>query len=207
MRKFKKYWNLGIALLFAPAIVCAVYTYQRFLVDGTEIYELQSDGSLELAGGIQVDDYAIIDGPIKQGDSGTGASATLPTTTTGSNFSKWVPVYNVGAAVIRGEILISSNTGTGYVRGGPATTDLTSVVGVAAEAIASGAKGWMVPRGAGYAIVLASGAVSIGDILVSSASWAGYAGVDNTPTDGAEIARAMSAKSTGSGAGVLAIMD
>jgi len=207
MSRFKKYWNLGIALLFAPAIVCAVYTYQKFLVDGTEIYELQSDGSLELAGGIQVDDYAIIDGPVKQGDSGTGASVTLPTTTTGSNFGNWVPVYNVGSAVIQGQLLISSNTGTAYVMGAPATLDLLNVVGVAAESIASGAKGWMVPRGGGYAVVLASGAVNIGDVLISSGASAGYAWSDVSLTVGSGVARAMSSKSAGSGAGVLAIMD
>lgn len=193
----KKYF-IGIlsALVLIPlTYALATYSFQRYVVNDSQIYDLRSDGTLTLAG------------PIKSGNNDTGASVTLPTTTTGAQFSRWVPVYNVGAAVTQGDLLISSNTGTAYVRVAPATLDLTNVVGVAAEAIASGANGWMIPRGGGYAIVHASGTISIGDVLVSSGATSGYAWSDTTPTSGAGVAIAMSANTSGSGNGILAIME
>lgn len=213
----KKKLNLLIIGLIALSFV-GVWKYVRaaqvasatnvtyLQLDGNAIYDSNGTQRLSIGSSNVLTGQFVTSGPVIQGDTATGASVTLPTTTTGSNFSNWVPVYNVGAAVVQGEILISSNTGTAYVRGGPATTDLTNVVGVAAAAIASGAKGWMVPRGGGYAVVLASGTVNIGDILVSSATWAGYGAADNTPTAGASYATAMSGNTTGSGSGILAIL-
>lgn len=196
MHKLKKYWLL--AILAIPvcyySYALAAYSYQRYTAGGSQIYELYSDGTLTIAG------------PLKSGNNYTATSVTLPTSTTGSNFSRWVPCYNVGAAVTQGDILIASNTGTGYISKAPATLDLTSVVGVAAEAIASGAKGWMVPPGGGYVIIHASGTINIGDVLVSSGATAGYAWADTTPTTGADIAVAMQANTSGSGNGILAIM-
>lgn len=216
----KKKLNLLIIGLIAFAFVgvMPVWKYVRaaqvasatnvtyLQLDGNAIYDSDGTQRLSIGSSNVLTGQLIMSGPSIAGDSATGTSVTLPTITTGSNFARWVPVYNVGAAVIAGELLISSNTGTAYVRGGPATTDLTNVVGVAAAAIASGAKGWMVPRGGGYAVVLASGTVNIGDILVSSATWAGYGAADNTPTAGANYATAMSANTTGSGSGILAII-
>lgn len=193
MKRFKK-WQF--AALFVAGLATFAYAanyVQRFVVAGTQVWLIDSDGSTQQAG------------PNRFGNNALVASVTLPTTTTGSNFAMQVPVYNVGAAVTQGDILIASNTGTGYVTKGTATSGLTSIVGVAAASIASGANGWMVPRGGGYAVVHTTGTVSIGDILVSTVATAGYFAANNTPTAGTSIATAMS---TGNAAGgsTLAIM-
>lgn len=202
--KFLKKWPLasafGLIVIALTSVFAATYV-QRFTVGGTEVWRIDNDGSVDTPSSIT------LGGPLKFGSEEVATAATLPTTTTGSNFGDWVPVYNVGAAVIQGQLLISSNTGTAFVAGGPATQDLTNIVGVAAEAIASGAKGWMVPRGGGYAVILGSGTIAIGDILVSSAAAAGYGWSDNTPTAGASIGRAMSTNTSGSGNPILAIME
>jgi hypothetical protein len=206
MNFLRKKWiagSLGLAIVAVSLAYAATYV-QRFTVAGTEVWRIDNDGSVQNASS-----FTTI-GPVKMGSSETGSSATVPTTTTGANFSKWVPVYNVGAAVTQGDILIASNTGTGYVALAGLTNDLTTIVGVAAESIASGAKGWMVPRGGGFAIVKTTGAVAIGDILVSSApigGSGGRAGSDTTPTTGADFATAMSAGvSQAAGDSVLAIL-
>lgn len=197
MHKLKKYWLLGVLLLPLGyySYVLAAYSYQRFTVAGSQIYELYSDGTVTIAG------------PLKSGNNYTGASVTLPTTTTGSNFGKWVPVLNIGAAVTQGTVLVSSNVagGIAYVNTGAATTALTTVVGVAAESIASGAKGWMVPLGGGYAVVKTTGTVNIGDVLVTTTSSAGYLTGNATPVTGSDIAVAMSV-GTSAGGTILAIM-
>lgn len=191
---------LGVVVLLFSLVYAANYAH-RLTVAGSEIWRIDNDGSFQ-----NQSSFTTI-GPVKFGNNETGSSATVPTTTTGSNFGTWVPVYNVGAAVVKGEVLISSNTGTGYVRGAPATENLTNIVGVAAEAIASGAKGWMVPRGGGYAVALGTGTIAIGDILTSSSPAAGYFYGDGTPTTAnAGIAIAMSANVSGSGGNVLVIM-
>lgn len=148
----------------------------------------------------------IFNGALAFGDSATTSSITLPTTTTGSSFALQVPVYNPTASTIpQGTALISSNTGAGYVNVAPATIDVTNVIGVAAADITATSKGFMVSRGCGYAIVLTTGTVAVGDVLITSGTVAGRLGTDNTPTTGADVAVAMTAGSAG-GSAILAIM-
>jgi len=192
--KFKKagLFVLGIVAVGVSLLYAANYV-QRFTVAGSQVWLIDNDGS------------TMQSGPHKFGNNATATSVTVPTVTTGSNFSTYVPVYNVGAAATQGDVLIASNTGTGYVAVAPATTDLTSIVGVSAGSIASGAIGWMIPRGGGFAVVKTTGTVSIGDTLVSTSSAAGYLTGDATPTTGADVATAMSA-GTAAGGTVLAIL-
>lgn len=179
----------------------------RHTVAGTEMDRLDANGSYSIAGVFQSSNTAIIGGPIKQGNSGLGSGVTLPTTTTGSNFGDWVPVFNVGAAVTQGDVLMSSNTGTAYVAVCTATSGLKTIVGVAAESIASGANGWMVPLGGKYAIVHATNTVTYGDILVTTSAAAGYLATNNSPTAGTEVAKALSTNAVNTGGNVLAIMQ
>lgn len=199
MKKQINRWGLliGVLLVGVPlAGVFAANNFQRETVNGNQIYDLMDDGSI------------VHTGPNKQGNNNVGASLTLPTTTTGSQFSSaWIPVFNVSAVSIpQGTVLVASNTGTGFITAGLATSGITSVVGVAAETIAASSNGWMSPRGGAYAVVLATGTVAIGDILVSTVQAAGYLATNNTPTAGTEVATAMSKNTTGSGGSVLAIM-
>lgn len=148
-----------------------------------------------------------VNGPVSFGNAISTASITLPSATTGSRFSTWVPVYNPTASTLAaGTVLIASNTGAGYVNISPATIDVTNVVGVAATDIPTLTKGFMVPRGGGYAVVLTTGTITVGDVLVTSGTLAGRFGFDNTPTTGADVGIAMTAGAA-AGDSVLAILQ
>ncbi len=194
MKRFK---NWQFAALFIAASITLAYAsnyVQRFTVAGTQVWLIDSDGSTQSAG------------PTRYGNNALVTSVTMPSILTGSQFAQQVPVYNVGAAVTLGDVLIASNTGTGYVMAGIASSGATNVVGVAAASIASGAKGWMVPLGGGYAVVHTTGTVAIGDILVTTTSAAAYLATNNSPSAGTTVAKAMSA-GTAAGGSTLAIMQ
>ncbi len=194
MKRFKN-WHFAALLIVASMTLAYAANYvQRFTVAGTQVWLIDSDGSTQSAG------------PTRYGNNALVTSVTMPSTLTGSQFAQQVPVYNVGAAVTLGDVLISSNTGTGYVMIAPALSDQKNVVGVAAASIASGAKGWMVPLGGGYAVIHTTGTVAIGDILVTTITASGYATTNNSPTSGTIVGKAMSA-GTASGGSTLAIMQ
>lgn len=200
-----KFLNKKLSLAAAVVVVGITLAYAtvtyvvRYTVTGTEVFRVNNDGSVLAQGGVTSF------GPAKAGNTATGASVTMPTTTTGANYGLWRPVYNVGAAVTQGDVLIASNTGTGYVMKGIASSGATNVIGVAAEAIASAATGWMVPLGGQYAIAHTTGTVAIGDILVTTTSAAGYLATNNTPTAGTTVAKALSA-GTAAGGNTLVLM-
>jgi hypothetical protein len=188
------------AVGIAVSLVYAASYAHRLTVAGTEIWRIDNDGSFQ-----NQSSFTTI-GPVKMGSNETGSSTTLPTTTTGSNFSHWVPVYNpTGSTIAAGTVLIASDTGTGYINVAPATTDLLNTVGVAAESIATVSNGWMVPRGAGLAVVLTTGTVSIGNVVVTTVSAAGYLTGDTTPTAEASVGVALSA-GTASGGSTLVLL-
>lgn len=198
MKRIKKSWLLVLGLFALPvayfSYVYAAYSYQTFKVSGNIIYDLWSDGSLAIAGAL------------KSGNSNTGSTVTLPTATTGSNYAHWVPVFNPTTSSIPvGTILIASNTGVAYIQPCPAILSTTTIVGVAAGAIAASTKGWMVPLGGGYSVVLTTGIVNVGDVLVSSGTVAGRAGSNNAPTSGTDIGVAVTSGAA-AGASVLAIL-
>lgn len=175
----------AVVLSFLAVVYAADTVIIRYLHRGTsnQAFRLQSDGSVA---------KLTLDGPVLSGDSDT--SPTLPTSATASYYANWVPVYNpLSSSIAAGTVLVSSNTGIGYVRPAGATIDLTGVVGVAAETIGAASKGWMVPRGGGYAMALTTGTIAIGDVLITSGTVAGRLGPDSTPTTGADIAVAMEA--------------
>lgn len=135
-----------------------------------------------------------VGGQVSYGDADLTAGITLPTSTN-AMYQDLLPVYNpTGTTIAAGSVLISSNisTNTGaWVNIAPATIDLTNIIGVAAEAIAGTSNGFMVPRAGKYVLVLTTGTVARGDLLVTSGTVAGYLGVDATPTTGADIAVAL----------------
>jgi hypothetical protein len=160
-----------------------------------QIYELRSDGTEYIAGGTFFGNHYL--------------TPTMPTRNTGYKFSCKVPVFNVGpTAAVVGDVLVASNTGVGYVIVSSAT-GLTTVVGVAADSIASGAVGWMIPLGGGYATVKTTGTVAVGDVLVSSGAsnnaTNGRAGTSTSANVGALIGHAVSSGSA-SGDTILAIL-
>jgi hypothetical protein len=195
MRK-KAMKNLGAALAVFLAVAgigfAVTSSVQRYTVSNAQVYELRSDGGEYLAGGLYFGNDDVL--------------PTLPTKTTAQKFALKVPVYNVGAtALTLGDLLISSATGTGYVQISTATNGLTSIVGVAAASIASGAKGWMIPLGGGFGVVKTTGTINIGDLLVSTSTANGRCGASASPATGSIVGRAMSS-GTAAGDSVIAIM-
>lgn len=197
MKVFKRWGAVSLLLAIAITIAHATVTYvQSFKVGSSFVWILENTGA------------TMQTGAQKFGNSVTGSAVTMPTTSTASNFSTWLPVYNpTSSSIAAGTVLVSSNVagGVGYVNVAAATTDLTTVVGVAAEAIAAASKGWMVPRGGGYAVVLTTGTVTIGQVLVTTTSVAGYATGTGTPTTGADFGTALSV-GTAAGGSVVALL-
>jgi len=149
-----------------------------------------------------------LSGDIKIGDTGSG-TPTLPTTTTATQWGLKVPFYNSsGATLARGSVLIGSGTVAGSATSA-ATTSLATVVGVCDGVVAAWGTGWMTVSG--YAAVLTTGTVAIGNLLVSTAGSngsgaAGYAGAiasAATVEAGTIIGKAMS---VGTAAGGLTIV-
>ena len=204
--KIKTHW---LAVLLSVVCVGVLTAATAQYVTNLGILQLDQNEIRDSSGTSRIfliSSRLINNGPFAHGDSSTTSSITLPTTTTGASFSHQVPVYNPTASTLpQGTALISSNTGAGYVNITGTTIDLTGVIGVAAADIAATSKGWMIPVGGGYAIVLTTGTVAVGDVLVTSGTVAGRLGTDNTPTTGAEVAVAMTA-GVAAGSSILAIM-
>lgn len=152
---------------------------------------------------VQADNLRVM--TVSYGDSALDANVTLPTSSS-AVYNNLLPVYNpTGSSISAGTPLISSNTGAGYVNSSPATSDLTTIIGVAAYTISGTSKGWMVPRGGGYAVVKTTGTVTIGQNLVSTITAAGYLTGTSTPASGAGVATALTT-GVSSGGTVLAVM-
>lgn len=201
MRNKRISWFLGLTLIAGLAV--SVFSAR------TDIFTLQGGGTLRNIDVFRVDtnadvyvtnsssyngatiDSATGELTLYTGDLVLGGIGTVPSQS--NYFGVDIPFHNIGAALAQGDVVVASNTGTGYVMKSPATIDLTSVVGVAQGTIASGAVGYI--RVAGLAIVKSTGTVAIGDALVSTGTAGGYVGADTTPTTGAKIGVALEAGS------------
>jgi len=169
----KRKWPLFASVAFGLVFVCTVFAaqltyYSRYVVNGIQIYLLENDGTQTQAGAL------------KFGNNEDNAM-TLPTTSTADKFGVKVPFYNAsGSALTRGMVVISSGNSTTALYGSAAAvTSTSSILGICDGTVASGAKGWMSVEG--YAAVLTTGTVNLGDLLVSTsgsagAGAAGYAG-------------------------------
>lgn len=176
--------------------ISGVFAASNFFTDSWTIYGRGSFNNTPIAWIDSNRDLSLYDGDVV-----LGGIATTPSQS--NYFGVDIPFYNVGSALTQGDIVIASNTGTGYVRVSPATTDLTNVVGAAQGAVASGAVGFI--RVAGLAILKSTGTIAIGDAIVSTVAAAGYVGADTTPTTGAKIGVALESAS-GDGDLFLAIL-
>lgn len=108
--------------------------------------------------------------------STTGAMYNIGITNPGQ-FGLKVPFVNVGTAVSTGSVIITTATNVNnYIGYGVAATVVATntVIGVADGFYAQNATGYMTITG--YTLVLTSGVVKPGDVLVSSSTLAGYAG-------------------------------
>jgi hypothetical protein len=160
---------------------------------GQDAFRVDSTGNLRL-----------YQGDVKLGDAGTTPGYTAPTSQTAGNyFGLKVPFYNAGTATTQGTVILASTTATNFGYGSSAAVlATTTVLGVADGVYANGAVGYMTISG--YALVLTTGAVKIGDILISTdgtnaAGAVGYAGAKSSPAAATEIGVAFSSGTTAGG--------
>lgn len=141
----------------------------------TSRWAILGEGSLANTALAYIDsegDFFLYKGDVNLGDSGT-----TPSTSSGAYPGLLVPFYNAsGTTIVEGNILIASTTATSLTGAMTIGTALatTTVMGIAAETVASGAVGKM--RVDGWAIVLTTGVVNIGDLIVTTNTVRGYAG-------------------------------
>lgn len=190
MKRFlRKYWAIAL-LVFAGAGLFAASS------DFTDFWTIKGTGTLNNTAIAWIDsarDFTLYDGDVVLGGSGS-----QPSTTAGAYPSLKVPFYNgAGAAMVQGNVVLSSVTTSSGVGTIASITSTTTYVGICEGSVAAGAIGYM--SVSGYALVLTTGTVYSGDILVSSApavsAAKGYAGrlsVGAGDFVGVIIGRAMS---------------
>lgn len=186
---------LLISIAFVSVCFAASSTYYRRERTNTlgQIWLLENTGKVTQLNSLQFGDNE--------------DSPTLPTATTGSQFSVKVPFYNGAAVSIStGMIVLSSTTNSTGIAYGTigATLSTTTWIGVADGTVDSGSTGWMIV--AGYANVLTTGTVIPGNLIVSTDSVAGYGGFiagANTVFEGAVVGKAVQ---TGTASGGLTLV-
>jgi hypothetical protein len=192
MKRFKLWIGIGLLSILGFIVVVHATSYvERYLVNGTEVWRLNSDGTTVQTGSITAYDILL------------GAA----TPTASAFYGVKVPFY-ASVAMVQGDVVLSSNSMTGY---GTIASILstTSVLGVCDGTYAAGAVGQMTVSG--YALVLTTGAVAIGNLVVSTdgsnaAGAAGYAGATTASAStvvGTVIGKAMS---VGTAAGGLTLI-
>jgi len=192
MKRFKTLFlslaGLALVSTFVWAAQTSIVSYKgEGALRAVDVYELDRAGDVN----------------IYQGDIQLGQNGLTPSTTADTYPGMTVPVYNAyGASIPVGSVMIASTTsnilsGYGSIAAAASTT---TVIGIAYETIASGAVGDM--KISGYALVLTTGPVYPGDVLVSTnplSGAVGYAGADASPTTGSDIGVAMSAGTAAGG--------
>lgn len=205
MINLKNKWLVSIASIALTAFIWSAISadtsvssnsFQRYTVGGTEIYELDKEGDLEIQGDFQADQLTSSEG-LKLGDA--PSSPTLPVVGTADDFSVKVPFYNQsGSTLALGSVILTTSgtvTSNGLAGTAAAVLATTTVMGVLDASCTSGAVCFM--SVSGFAAVLTTGTVKIGDILVSTsgsngAGAAGYAGVTTgTQVVGTVIGKAL----------------
>ena len=181
---------IGLSMFSLAIFVYAGTDVQTFTVGGNQVFNITNTGVVTQTGALEF------------GDS--NASPSLPTASTAADFGVKVPVQNGGGTTIaKGSVIIASASASGIaIVSSISALASIDVLGVADADILSFANGFMTISG--YALMLTTGAVANGDILISTdgtngSGAAGYGGVDSTPTVGAAIAKAIGPGTTSGG--------
>ena len=177
----KKYlWGAVFAVLISTAgykLWCA----------STDIWAESGQGALNNLDVVRVDGASTPNLKLGYGDLVLGDGGYAPSST--YSYALQMPYTNqAGASIAAGSVLISSQGATGCTT----TTALatTTVLGVADATVAYGSVGYAVSYG--YALVLTTGSVAIGDLLVATNTAAGYAGrATGTVAVGSVVGKAM----------------
>lgn len=162
-----------------------------------DVWRIDSTGGIHLATSTANDALTVTTG---SGDLTTWAGDVKmgnygPTVTAGGYPGLKVKFFNGGGTTALGSVIIASVTTNAVAAVAYGTTasvlSTTTVIGVADGTYANGTYGWMTVSG--YALVLTTGVVHLGDLLVSSNSVsAGWAGATPTATTGCDFAVALS---------------
>lgn len=194
MKRFKLWLGIGlVSVLGYITIVHAASYYERYLVNGSEIWRLDNDGTTYQTGAATTTDLKL----------GTGAPSTT------AFYAVKVPFY-AAVAMDQGDVVISSQNGSGY-GSKAAVLATTTVLGVCDGTYAAGSIGYMAVSG--YALVLTTGTVAAGNVLVSTGGTngtgaAGYAGVTTgTQVVGTTVGKAMVAGTAAGGLTLIKLAD
>lgn len=185
---------LGGIFLLGGLLYATNQSIHRLTVNDAEVWNIDEEGDVNADGTFS-----------NEGDLRLGVSGTAETVSTTSRNSQGVkmPVVldSASSAALEGSVLVAEppqSDGNVRVKVGGATTDLTTVVGIAAAAGSAGSVIDMYTSG--FVLALTTGTVTPGQVLTTTTSAAGYLAADATPTSGADVAVALS---TGTAAGGL----
>lgn len=201
----------ALALIFFFSSV--TYFTSPSYAANTDIWNLSGQGVYNGKDMVHVDsnyNFRIYNGSIVLGDNALTPSTTnvqtAPSITTGGFYGLKLPFVN-GASTItaNGMIIIASTTASG-VQGSYGTfAATTTVLGIADGAYAPAAVGYMTV--AGYALVLTTGTIKIGDLLVSTNTTPGRCGAGSgTIVVGTVIGKALT-NGAAAGDSVLALIS
>lgn len=176
---------MGLAVsavyVFGDAAPANIVSYVGTGVNhNTPVYTLDYTGTQQQAGDLSL------------GMKGTAAN-TLPTL---GDASLQIPVYlstNSATAAVQGSVILATAPFNGQVTGivspANAVAGNTTVLGIADVAAATGTVFQL--DIIGTSLVLGTGTITTGDLLVSSGTSAGYAGTNNSAAAGAIIGTAL----------------
>ncbi len=168
----------------AHAITCGSNStpVERYTVAGSEVYCLDQAGNVTSSGtftsaGRIVTSSTTVSLGVKFGNR-IGNPTVTPTSTTAVSYGEKVPYVNAsGVTIPAGAVVVASVTAQGGVPvpGAPCVTLSTNTwIGIAESALVANGTGYMTING--YATILTTGAVQVGEYLVSTGTPVGYAG-------------------------------
>lgn len=186
--------------IFAFAIFAMSLGIREIKADNNDIASWQGSGALNNIDVVKIDENG--DLRLYNTDIVLGNQGIQPSDSTGGYYGIKVPCYAV-TAISQWDLVIASNTGTGYCRTGTATADLTSFLGISDGNYAAGSVAYVTV--AGFTLAKTTGTVNIGDALVTGTTSAGSLIADTTPTTGAKVGIALKA-GTASGGNTLILL-
>jgi hypothetical protein len=135
----------------------------------------------------------VYDDKATRSGQGRQAITSISTATTSESVGSMVTAYLGGTtAAVQGSVLVATTPASGYGHAvciSNATNDLTSWVGIAAEAASVGDVIQYYTDG--YVLARTTGTVAVGNTLVTSSDAAGHLKADATPTTGADVGVAL----------------
>lgn len=207
-----------LAAMLSIQMIYAATAVTRYTVRGNEVYKLDQEGVVASSGAVISKTYIMPAQGVKIGNSSN--TPTAPTSSTGANYGIKVPYTNAGSTTIAaGAVVMAGVSALGTVNTPGLATSVLSTstwIGINESSLASGATGYMTVSG--LALVLTTGTVAVGDLLISSVTHGsttqGYAGALISPSTGtlagnpyAVIGKALSVGTASGGLTLIKLND